>query len=150
LRDFIKRVDDLGAWRRIDGGDQRFELGGISEVAAGSPQCPALLFDRIEGFPKGFRVFTNATTSPQRAALALGIDPMLKPLEALKEWMRKRQTLVPQRPVEVASAPFLANSMRGRGVDLAKLPAPYWHKKDGGPFIGSLAQKTGRSGKKIT
>jgi 4-hydroxy-3-polyprenylbenzoate decarboxylase len=137
LRDFIKRVDDLGVLRRIEGADQRFELGGITEVAAGSPECPALLFDRIKGFPKGFRVFTNATTSPQRAALALGIDPMLRPLEALKEWMRKRQGLKPHAPVEVSSAPFLANSMRGRSVDLSKLPAPYWHRKDGGPFIGS-------------
>ncbi len=25
--------------------------------------------------------------------------------------------------------------MRGRNTDLAKLPAPYWHSKDGGPFI---------------
>jgi len=40
-------------------------------------------------------------------------------------------------PVEVAKAPFMENSMRGRNVDLTKLPAPYWHRKDGGPFIGS-------------
>ena len=87
--------------------------------------------------PPGFRVFTNATTTPQRAALALGIDPALKPLDALKAWMQKRQTLTPHKPVEVAKAPFLENSMRGRNVDLTKLPAPYWHRKDGGPFIGS-------------
>ena len=31
----------------------------------------------------------------------------------------------------------MENSMRGRNVDLTKLPAPYWHRKDGGPFIGS-------------
>ena len=52
--------------------DPHFELGGITEVAAGTPECPALLFDRIKGYPPGFRVFTNATTTPQRAALALG------------------------------------------------------------------------------
>src|SRR4029078_10608152 len=27
--------------------------------------------------------------------------------------------------------------MRGGKVDLKKLPAPYWHRKDGGPYIGS-------------
>jgi 4-hydroxy-3-polyprenylbenzoate decarboxylase len=27
--------------------------------------------------------------------------------------------------------------MHGRNVDLRKLPAPYWHRKDGGPYIGS-------------
>jgi UbiD family decarboxylase len=137
LRGFIKQVDELGALRRVHGADPKFELGGITEVAAGTPECPALLFDRIKGYAPGFRVFTNATTTPQRAALALGLDPTLKPLDALKAWMRKRQSLQPQKPVEVAKAAFLENSMRGRNVDLRKLPAPHWHRKDGGPFIGS-------------
>ncbi len=137
LRGFIKQVDELGALRRVHGADPKFELGGITEVAAGTPECPALLFDRIKGYEPGVRVFTNATTTPQRAALALGLDPTLKPLDALKAWMRKRQTLTPQKPVEVAKAAFLENSMRGRNVDLRKLPAPHWHRKDGGPFIGS-------------
>jgi UbiD family decarboxylase len=137
LRGFIKQVDDLGVLRRINGADPKFELGGITEVAAGTPECPALLFDRIKGHAPGFRVFTNATTTPQRAALALGIDPALSPLDALKAWMRKRQTLAPQKPLVVSSAPFLAHSTRGKNVDLRKLPAPYWHRKDGGPFIGS-------------
>jgi 4-hydroxy-3-polyprenylbenzoate decarboxylase len=137
LRGFIKQVDELGALRRINGADPKFELGGITEVAAGTAECPALLFDRIKGYPKGFRVFTNATTTAQRAALALGIDPRLTPLDALKAWMQKRQALTPHKPVAVTKAPFLENSMRGRNVDLGKLPAPYWHRKDGGPFIGS-------------
>ena len=137
LRDFIKQVDGIGALRRIDGADLKFELGGITEVAAGTPECPALLFDRIKGYPGGFRVFTNATTTPQRAALALGIDPALKPLDALKAWMQKRQTLTPRHPRVVTRAPFQDNSTRGRKVDLTALPAPYWHRGDGGPFIGS-------------
>jgi UbiD family decarboxylase len=137
LRGFIKQVDELGALRRVNGADQRYELGGITEVAAGTPECPALLFDRIKGFPAGFRVFTNATTTPQRAALALGIDPSLKPLDALKEWMKRRQTLKPLPPVEVRDAAFMENSFTGKKVDMGRLPAPFWHKKDGGPFIGS-------------
>jgi UbiD family decarboxylase len=137
LREFITRVDDLGALRRIDGADPRFEIGGITEVAAGQPDCPALLFDRIKGFAPGFRVFTNATTSPQRAALALGLDPKLRPLDALKAWMGKRKDLRMIAPVETTGAAFLENSVRGGDVDLAKLPAPFWHKQDGGPYIGS-------------
>jgi UbiD family decarboxylase len=137
LRGFIKQVDELGALRRINGADQKYELGGITEVAAGTPECLAILFDRIKGLPAGVRVFTNATTTPQRAALALGIDPSLKPLDALKEWMKRRQTLKPLAPVEVDRAAFMENSMTGRKVDMAKLPAPHWHRKDGGPYIGS-------------
>jgi UbiD family decarboxylase len=139
LRAFIQQVENLQALRHIEGADPRFEIGGVTEVAAGLPECPALLFDRIKGFPAGYRIFTNATTTPQRAALALGIDPNLKPLDALKAWIAKRQTLKVQKPVAVKNAPFLENSVRGAKVDLAKLPAPYWHRKDGGPFIGSAS-----------
>jgi UbiD family decarboxylase len=137
LREFIAAVDKLGALRRIDGADPRFEIGGITEVAAGLPDCPALLFDGIKGFPPGFRVFTNATTNVQRAALALGLDPGLRPLDALKAWMEKRKNLAPQPPVTVKSAAFLENTMVGRHVDIARFPAPIWHRHDGGPFIGS-------------
>src|SRR5688572_7520220 len=93
LREFIAEVDKLGALRRVMDADPHIELGGITEVAAGLPECPALLFDRIKGYPAGYRIFTNATTNPQRAALALGLDPTLRPLDALKAWMAKRQTL---------------------------------------------------------
>jgi 4-hydroxy-3-polyprenylbenzoate decarboxylase len=137
LRGFIKQVEGLGALRHIEGADPHFEIGGITEVAAGTPECPAILFDRIKGFSPGFRVFTNATTSPQRAALALGIDPALQPLDALKAWMAKRQTLKAQSPVPVKDAPFMENSFAGKNVDMRALPAPYWHRKDGGPYIGS-------------
>ena len=53
LRGFIKQVDELGALRRVNGADQKYELGGITEVAAGTPECPALLFDRIKGLARG-------------------------------------------------------------------------------------------------
>src|SRR5262249_59923504 len=83
LREFITEVEALGALRRIDGADPRFEIGGITEVAPGLPDCPALLFDSIQGFARGFRVVTNATTSATRAALALNIHPPLSPLAPL-------------------------------------------------------------------
>jgi 4-hydroxy-3-polyprenylbenzoate decarboxylase len=137
LREFIAEVEKLKALRRVDGADPRFEIGGITEVAAGQPDCPAILFDDIKGFAPGFRIFTNATTNVQRAALALGLDPTLRPLDALKAWMEKRKTLQPHPPVTVAHATFLENKFTGADVDLARLPAPVWHRHDGGPFIGS-------------
>jgi UbiD family decarboxylase len=137
LRAFISQVEALQALRRIDGADPEFEIGGITEVAAGRPDCPALLFDNIKGLPAGFRVFTNATTNPQRAALALGLDPTLRPLDALKAWMQKRQSLRMLAPLAATSAAFLQNSRKGAEVDLARFPAPFWHRRDGGPYIGS-------------
>ena len=137
LREFIGQIDALEALRRIEGADARHEVGGITEVAAGMAECPALLFDHIKGYAPGYRVLTNAVTNPQRAALALGIDASLRPLDALKHWMAKRQTLTPRKPVEVGTAAWLENAMRGDDVDVTKFPAPVWHKQDGGPYIGS-------------
>ena len=113
LREFIDQVEALGALRRIDGADPVCEIGGVTEVAAGLPDCPALLFDGIKGHPRGFRIFTNATVSPQRAALALGIDPALRPIDALKEWKRRRTTLKMCTPI---SARRLAISYFCSGV----------------------------------
>ncbi len=137
LREFIDLVDKLHALRRIEGADPYFEIGAITEVAAGLPGGPALLFDEIKGCARGFRIFTNAVTSAQRAALALGLDPGLRPLDALKAWMEKRKTLKPYPPATVKSASFLQNMRSGDQVDLAQFPAPVWHRHDGGPFIGS-------------
>ena len=114
LREFIDLVDGLGALRRINSADLMLEIGGITEIAAGMPECPAILFDNIKGYPAGFRIFTNATVSAQRAALALGLDPHLRPLDALKAWMAKRQTLKSFDPVEVKDAAYLENSMSWR------------------------------------
>src|ERR1700674_2111525 len=118
LLGFISAVDALGALRRIDGADPHHEIGAITEVAAGMAACPALLFDRIKGFPPGFRILSNAVPSPQRAALAL---------DAVKGWREKRQTLAPGQPVEIATPPFRENSHHGEAVDLARFPAPVWH-----------------------
>ena len=137
LREFIGLVEKLGALRRIEGADPRFEIGGITEVAAGMADCPALLFDDIKGFSRGFRIFTNATTNVQRAALALGLDPTLRPLDALKAWMEKRKDLKPLPPTAVKKAAWNENTVSGSDVNVGRFPAPIWHRHDGGPFIGS-------------
>jgi UbiD family decarboxylase len=137
LREFVVRVDSLGALRRIDGADASHDIGGVTEVAAGLPECPAILFDNIKGFTRGFRVFTNPTVSPQRAALTLGIDPELRPLDALREWKRRRASLTMHKPVSRPDGDFLQNSREKNDVDLSIFPAPQWHRQDGGPYIGS-------------
>ena len=66
LRSFIEQVDRLRALRRIMGADPYLEIGGITEVAAARPDCPALLLDKIKGYRAGFRIFTNATSNIHR------------------------------------------------------------------------------------
>src|SRR5262249_57834119 len=104
LRGFIAEVEKVNLLRHIHGAHPNLEIGGITEVAAQLPECPALLFDRIVGYPAGFRIFTNPINTPQRAALALGIDPNLRPVEALAAWINKRLDLNVHHPVPVTVA----------------------------------------------
>ena len=123
LREFI----DAGRQARR-AAPRRRRRSDISNSAASPRSQPARRSARrcssttSKAFRAGFRVFTNATTNPQRAALALGIDPKLRPIDALKAWKEKRQTLKPHQPVMVKDAPCLENSARGADVDLATLP----------------------------
>lgn len=137
LRDFIALVEKRGDLRKVEGAALEHEIGAITEVAAGSEHRPALLFDKIPGYPAGYRIFTNTTVSASRAALALGLDANLSPLQALQAWKAKRTDIKPIAPETVGSAAFLENAMVGDAVDIAKFPAPIWHHGDGGPYIGS-------------
>ena len=49
LREFIEDVERIGELKKVEGADPEVEIGAITEVAAGSPSCPMLLFDRIKG-----------------------------------------------------------------------------------------------------
>ena len=98
LREFIAEVETLGALRRIARRRSRITRSAASpRWRPGCRSARRCCSTASRAFPPGFRVFTNATTNPQRAALALGIDPTLRPLDALKAWMGKRQTLTLQR-----------------------------------------------------
>jgi 4-hydroxy-3-polyprenylbenzoate decarboxylase len=139
LREFVGLVEKIGLLRHVDGADAYLEIGAITEIAAARPECPMLLFDSISGYPRGFRVLTNATFNVQMAALALGLDPKLSPLEALRAWKAKSALVKPIPPVVVGYAAFLENTMRGSEIDLDRFPVPHWRERDGGPYIGTAA-----------
>jgi UbiD family decarboxylase len=139
LREFIGLVGEMGLLRHVEGADAHLEIGGITEVAASRPESPMLLFDSIVGYPRGFRVLTNATFNIRMAALALGLDPDLGPLDALKAWKVKSGRTKSIPPAVVEHAAFLENTMRGPEVDLDRFPVPHWREHDGGPYIGTSA-----------
>src|SRR5262249_1431104 len=118
LREFIELVDKLGGLRRIQGPDPPFPIRPLTPRPPGLADRPPLLFAGTTGFPRGFPIFPTATPSPQRAALALGIDRGLRPLDALKAWMEKRKTLQPRAPAVVKDAAFLQHTIKGNDVDL--------------------------------
>src|ERR671919_3026800 len=75
LRPWLAQVEKLGELREVRGADWNLELGAISELNVKKDAPPALLFDEIAGYPKGFRVLTCSTASPARLASLLRLGP---------------------------------------------------------------------------
>lgn len=137
LRDFIAAVEGIGDVRRIRGAEPHLEIGAITEVAAGSPACPLLLFEHIRGHDPGVRIVTNLLHTTRRLALALGLPPDLSGIPFVRTWKDsiRFDRLIP--PVEVDGAPFREHVREGVEVDLHAFPSPTWHPGDGGPYFGT-------------
>ncbi|MBI4491384.1 MAG: UbiD family decarboxylase [Chloroflexi bacterium] len=120
----------------LEGADPHLEVGCLVELNA-QTNGPLLVFDRFQGFPPGYRVATNVLVSPRRCALALGFDLEAHPMEWVRAWRAKRQTLRPVAPRMVATGPALANQQPEGAVDVTRFPVPTWHERDAGPYIGT-------------
>jgi 4-hydroxy-3-polyprenylbenzoate decarboxylase len=134
LREYLTRLDELGELKRFENASWEEDIGGITELMI-ERRGPALLFDAIPGYPKGFRVASNIFNTPQRSALALGLEPTAEgSAERFAGFMEK---LRPVPPREVGSGPITENIMRSEEVDLFRFPTPRWHESDGGRYIGT-------------
>jgi UbiD family decarboxylase len=136
LRDYADQLEELGELVRVSGASWEAEIGVISELM-NEVGGPALLFDDIPGYPKGFRVAANMSRGPERFAIAFGLN-YLRPLEELtEEWRALSQTYRVVPPQDVSTGPVFENTMAGADVDLLRFPAPKWHESDGNRYIGT-------------
>jgi UbiD family decarboxylase len=135
LRDYISTIDKLGELTVIPGANPHLEIGAITEVASFRKKCPAVLFDSIPGFEKGYRVLTNFLSNRTRERLVFGVANNLTDPEAVLYWKNKLKKFTPVEPVESRNAPVKENVLRGSNVDLTRFPWPKWHQRDGGPYI---------------
>ena len=138
LREFIDRVKELGELRVVEGANWNLEIGAVTYLAAKASNPAAVLFDKIEGYPAGYRVLANPYCNERRMALTLGLPLELGPLELvgkMRDKLGEPLKLVP--PVEVKDGPVMQNVYTGDQVDLFKFPTPKWQPLDGGRYIGT-------------
>lgn len=140
LRAWLASVAAAGELRHVEGADWNLEIGAISELNY-LQRGPALLFDRIPGYPAGHRVLTGAAASPRRLGLTLGMGPdqtTASLVAALRgrphAWEAAAREFAPR---VVATGPVMECVQRGAEVDLLRLPAPCWHAGDGGRYLGT-------------
>src|SRR5688500_8826382 len=115
VRQWLDLVESMGELKRVNGADWNLEIGTIAELIYRERigTIPALLFDRIKGYPQGFRILFGQQTSYGRLALMAGL-PMdsvgLKLVSRFKEKLNKLQSIPPRF---VKTGPVFENTMAG-------------------------------------
>ena len=138
LRDFLEKVDAAGQMLRIDGVDWNLEMGGVAEIVSHArSEAPAVLFDNIPGYPKGFRVLSGGTNSARRVALAMNLPEPKSAMDLVRAYRDRMKTHAPIPHRVVERGPVLENVDREEAVDLYKFPVPRVHEEDGGRYIGT-------------
>ncbi len=138
LRSFLAQCEELGELRTITGADWNLEIGALTESTSELiPEPPALLFDKIKGYPEGYRVLSLAMASRVRTALALRLPTDMPTMGLVREAATRVKNAPSVPPNEVESGPVMQNIMRDNEVDLFKFPSLHAHRPDGGRYIGT-------------
>jgi 4-hydroxy-3-polyprenylbenzoate decarboxylase len=140
LRGWLDRVEQMGELKRVSGAHWDAEMGAIThmltEKSAGT--APAILFDDVPGYAKGYRTLYGQLSSLRRIALTLGLPLERKRkadiVKTYHERMRHLETLAPRF---VNDGPVLENVIEGSAVDVLKFPVPRHHEQDSARFIGT-------------
>src|SRR5262249_31282 len=109
----------------------------LAESVNERSNAPAILFDEIPGYPKGFRTLSGATNSMKRLAITLGFPVPSHPLDVVRAYRDRMKTHVPIPPRVVDKGPVLESVLSGDKVDVLKFPVPFLHELDGGRYIGT-------------
>ena len=131
LREWMVEAEKLGELRVAEGYNWQKEIGMAAELLQHNEHAPVALFDKIPGFPDGYRVLTNFFGG-KRKNMTLGFPPELSKVELsdafLKAFQKRAQTPLPYEVV--TDGPVLENVLMGDDVDVTRFPTPVWHDRD--------------------
>ena len=141
LREWLRNIEARGELKKFSGVNWDIEMGGITDMLQKEKKhlMPAVLFDEVPGYAKGFRTLFALTSSTWRIAHTLGLpEDQIDRLSLVKNWRKKSRTLKLIPPKKVTSAPVQENIDSGDNIDLYKFPVPKCHELDGGRYIGTV------------
>ncbi len=112
------------------------EAGAISRKTF-EHEGPALLFEKIKGYPEGYRISNGTSGTWSRVALSMMLPKNTPVRKIYKEYEERIDIKIPPKIVKKANAPCKENILLGKKVDLNEFPAPMVHEGDGGRYIGT-------------
>jgi len=140
LREFLSLVESMGELKRISHVHWDKEMGAITEIIYRDKptDSPALLFDKIPGYPETYSCLYGMLASPRRFGLAIGIGSEGNSrMELLTAYRERMKGMAPIPPRFVETGPVMENVIEGGEIDLLKFPVPIHHELDGGRYIGT-------------
>src|SRR5918996_6626852 len=110
LRAWLDDVKKIGQLMRVEDAHWDLELSTLTEIInERSKTRPAIVFNRIKGYPDGYRVAVNLLSSLQRLALTMGMDPGISEFDFVQQWRRQIKSIQPIEPRKVKHAPLFEN-----------------------------------------
>jgi UbiD family decarboxylase len=138
LRSWLDDVSKLGQLLTVESVDWNLELSTLAEVInERAKNRPAVVFDKINGYPEGHRVAVNLLSSVNRLALTMGMEPELSEFEFVQHWRQRVKQIQPIEPKKIGTSPLFDNVQKDADIDLLRFPVPRWHELDGGRYIGT-------------
>ncbi len=140
LRDWLEGIQKRGDLKQVNGANWELEMSSIVELVyrEGKDPKPAIMFDEIPGYPKGFRTLFGTLGSTWRIAKALGLpEDNVSPLVLADNWYRKSKDLSRIPPQLVKTGPVLENTDTGDRIDILKFPVPRFHEHDENRYFGT-------------
>jgi UbiD family decarboxylase len=141
LRDWLEKVERMGHLKKIDGADWDLEIGCVVHLNLRGKQRPALLFDNIKGYTKGYRILACSNSNAATLGLTLNLPVDYSDLElsaALRQKLPEWEAQLGKfHPEVVESGPIFENVHSGSEVNLFEFPVPKWNELDGGRYIGT-------------
>jgi UbiD family decarboxylase len=139
LRDWLGKVEGINELKTIEKEvDWDEKLTAITYMAGKKKASPALLFEKVKGYPQGYRVLSNILgSSLNRIALSMGVPVNLSTIQMIKAAREVYKRPVPPEEINQGEAPVNENILTGDDIDLFAFPAPKMWPLDGGRYVGT-------------
>ncbi|MBI4284392.1 MAG: UbiD family decarboxylase [Chloroflexi bacterium] len=140
LRHWLDIVEKHGQLKRLSGASIDLEMSSIAEIVCreGKEPKPVLLFDKIPGYPEGYRTVFGVAHSTWQIAMTLDLpEDQIDRTSLLRNWRHKVRGLRPLPSRSISTGPVMENSVTGDKIDVFQFPSPRFHELDGGRYIGT-------------
>ncbi|MCB1662684.1 MAG: UbiD family decarboxylase [Pseudomonadales bacterium] len=138
FREWLQLLEEHDELKRVTVEvDWNLELSAITRVNL-AQKGPGLLFENIKDYRDSFcnKMVTCSASNGRQIRLMLGMAEESGDKEVVKELRQRFEN--PVKPVILETGPVKENIVKGKAIDLEKLPIPIWSRLDGGRYIDTF------------